>query len=191
MAWQVQWALAERDLFVGNAEQALARFTRFGGIKRYQDTNSAVAPFLLRVYAALNAAVGRLHDAHNLIQMAIQGSTAAEDRLHLVEAYRVYGQIKATQGQFDEANDLLIQARVLGTQTSYPFGEARALEGLGLVSVGQGNVSDARGHLTEARNIFARLGATKNCQRADEALRELGKTASLQHNSWMESLERL
>lgn len=191
MAWQVQWALAERDLFIGNAEVALQRFTHFGGVKRYREMNATDAPYLLRVSAALNAAVGRLDDAAGLINLAIRGSEEEQDQLHLVEAFRVAAQISAARGDLDEAAFLLARARALGAQTHYRFGEGRALHGLGLVRAVQGDVAPARAHLAEASLIFYELGATKNRERADEPLHELGRTGSLDSQVWLAGLQRV
>jgi tetratricopeptide (TPR) repeat protein len=87
-----------------------------------------------------------------------------------IETLRIQGVIASRQGRWDEAEDTFRQTLRRSKEISYPWGEARALYGLGLMYGRMGAGADAGKHLRRADAIFKRLGAQTYRARVAEAL---------------------
>jgi Flp pilus assembly protein TadD len=95
-----------------------------------------------------------------------------------IETLRIQGVIASRQGRWDEAEHIFRQALRRSQEISYPWGEARALYGLGLMCGRMGARADAGTHLRRADAIFQRLGAQTYQARVAEALPQFAADSS-------------
>jgi tetratricopeptide (TPR) repeat protein len=168
--WQVEWVLAERDLFFGEHERALARFAEWSHMAEPQHEEGTPVHFLLRVRGELLCAAGQLDHAEPLLHEAAELSRVWDDKVQLLEVFRVLGIVKGRQGDPARAESWLLQARDLGRQTRYLYGEARVVYEIGMLHARNGQKEQGRQWLEEAHAIFSRLGATLNAKRTEEML---------------------
>ncbi|HZU14433.1 MAG TPA: tetratricopeptide repeat protein [Chloroflexota bacterium] len=117
-----------------------------------------------------------LLDTGNLDQAAELAERAAErarsgDELSLPDTLMVQGLVKARQGRLGEAELLFRDVLDLARALPSPYVEACALYELGIITGQSGDRDGAREMLEQSLVIFRKLGARKDVEEAEEALR--------------------
>jgi len=118
----------------------------------------------------------QLGDIRAAAATAAEGVTRARaerNRLALADALRVQARVAIAQQAWTEAAQALEDGLALTRRMPYPFAEARLLEVDGALHRAQGETPAAKARLEEALTIFRRLGARKDAERAQRAIRSL------------------
>jgi tetratricopeptide (TPR) repeat protein len=171
--------LAERELLEGRPAAARARLVPLLDGPGGEEMD---APWLRSMLAWASLALGELDLAADLVAQAITRLRAEHNRLHLVDALRVQALVAMEGGRWYEAQRVVEEAVALARQMHYPYAEARVLYVLGLLQTSQNRPAGAPPGLREAQeqieaalSIFRRLGARKDLEEAEQALRAIHK----------------
>lgn len=167
-----QYFLSQLDLRRGRFASALARLEPLLDRPGLQE---ATVLYLMPVMAEAQLEMGRVADAEQTVDAAIERSNAQGYRLELPDALRVRGILLERQGRFSDACRTLEESASLAAGMPYPHDEARALLTLGRIHMHQGERAQARARLHEALAIFRRLGARLDAERSEQALAELDR----------------
>lgn len=162
---EVQALLAERDLLEGQPVAALDRLRPLLETAGWEEHMS----FLL-ILGAARLETGDLTGSEDVIDKVLADATRQRLPVGLVDALRIQAGIAGRRSTWKEAEQRLQRAVGLAQDVTYPWGEARALYELGLVSTRRGAHGRAREQLARASAIFRRLGAEPYCARSDAAL---------------------
>jgi tetratricopeptide (TPR) repeat protein len=117
--------------------------------------------------------LGDVAAAEDAVSQAVTQARAASFRLALVDALRVQARVAARQGRWEEAERTLEEGLALVRSMRYPYAEAGLLHAYGLMHVQKGEREPALGWLEAALAIFQRLGARKEAERTEHAIRAL------------------
>jgi tetratricopeptide (TPR) repeat protein/transcriptional regulator with XRE-family HTH domain len=161
-----QRLLARRDLLAGHPDEALRRLEAGG---RQAETRADM--LLLQAWALLES--GHAARADDAAKKAIALARGQTDRLNLCEALLVQGTVHTCQGRWREASASFAEARSLAAAMPNAYAEGRILFQMGSLQARQGELEQARTWLTEALAIFQRLGAMRDREGTEEALRRL------------------
>ena len=121
-------------------------------------------------YAEALAAAGQAAEAARMAHELERRARAAVNVMLLPNALRARAIAAATQGDFDEARRAVEEALVAHREIDVPFDRARTLLAAGQLRRRSGERRAAREALTEARDIFRRLGAPLWERRAGDEL---------------------
>lgn len=130
---------------------------------------------LLAILAWERLETGSAAQAEQTVARAVDIARARGHKPLLPEALRIRAMIRDKQGQEEEAEADFASAVSVARTLPYPYGEARMLYEWGLMSPQREQPERreaGRAHLDEALAIFRRLGATKDAERTEQALRE-------------------
>jgi predicted ATPase/class 3 adenylate cyclase len=114
---------------------------------------------------------GNIDRAKDLADLATELATAEQNRTTLVEALRVQGMVLAYEGNYDEAEQALDESISTARVIEQPYNEALSLLELGRMKVSRAGVEPGRELLTRAVEIFDRLSAKPDAQRAEQVLK--------------------
>jgi transcriptional regulator with XRE-family HTH domain/tetratricopeptide (TPR) repeat protein len=166
----LRWAstnLAEIEILEGRAEEAVARLTPLLDRPGLEECDVTT---LLPMLAWAHLEVGNADRAVETLEHALRRARSEGMRLVEVEALRVQVMVALHQEQPAEAERSLAGGLTLARAMPYPLVEARLLHLDGLLRLQQGRAEVARERLEAAREIFARLGARLDDERAQQAL---------------------
>jgi class 3 adenylate cyclase/tetratricopeptide (TPR) repeat protein len=170
---EVEGLRAERDILRGEFEAALARLQPLLETQGWEEHLNFLLPL---AWAYLEA--GDTAAASSAAARAAAEATRQRSPVGQIETLRIQGVIASRQGQWDEAQAIFRQALRRSKEISYPWGEARALYGLGLMYGRTGAAADAGKHLRRADAIFTRLGAQTYRARVAEGLLQFAAESS-------------
>jgi tetratricopeptide (TPR) repeat protein len=162
---EVEGLRAERDILRGDFQAALARLHPLLETQGWEEHLNFLLPL---AWAYLE--VGDAAAASSAAAKADAEATQQRSPVGQIETLRIRGVIASRQGRWDEAEDIFRQTLRRSQEIGYPWGEARALYGLGLMYGRMGARADAGTHLRRADAIFQRLGAQTYQARVAEAL---------------------
>jgi tetratricopeptide (TPR) repeat protein len=172
---QAHRPLAELDLLQGRPEAALARLEPIldrPGLQEHDVTS------LLPVLAWACLALGDVARATRVLTEAIDRVTTQQNRLALIDALRIKGMLLSHQQQWDKAAAAFEEAASLARSMPYPYAEARALEAHGMMAIRKVTQrvpgfegEQGRQRLEQALAIYRRLGAKKDIERTEQALK--------------------
>jgi tetratricopeptide (TPR) repeat protein len=163
----IHLSLAELELLRGEPERAIARLEPLAEL---------VGGFLALIEATLAWAClerGDAERAEELAKGAVRRAGQQQERLALADALRVQAMVLVRLARPDEASQVMEEGLSLARSLPYPYAEARILSGMGIALAQQGESEGARDRLEEALAIFRRLGAKKDVERTEQALRRL------------------
>ncbi|HZS86511.1 MAG TPA: AAA family ATPase [Chloroflexota bacterium] len=129
--------------------------------------------FLLPTLAWAQLELGEVAVAARVAADAVDYARAMSDRINLAEALRVQALVSMRQDHWAGAACSLDEGLSLARAMSYPWGEARVLDTYGQMHLRRGESPQARARLEETLTIFRRLGARKDSERTEVALRGL------------------
>jgi tetratricopeptide (TPR) repeat protein len=170
MVQELQRALAERDLVLGQAERAR---TRLLPLLDHLPWENWVIPPLLARFAWVQVELGELNEAEATVAQAIRGAQAMTYRVALVDALRVRAMVFTRQHCWVDAAHSLEEGLALARSMPYPYAEARLLHICGEMYAQKGEPEPAQEPLEAALAIFRRLGARKDAERVEQALATL------------------
>jgi tetratricopeptide (TPR) repeat protein/transcriptional regulator with XRE-family HTH domain len=166
MLREAQGAWAEMDLLRGDREGALARLLPLVESPAWDRHLTFLLPL---AWARLE--MGKLDEAEDAVAKALDEATRAP--VAQVDALRLRGMIATRREEWLAAEDSFQRGVDRAREIGYPWGEARALHELGLLSARKGDPRRAREHLATARTLFERLGSRPYSARVEEATRGL------------------
>ena len=154
MRREVQGLLAELDIIQGNAHAALARLRPLLTSPGWEEHLN----FLLAL-AWTYLETGDLGGAEDTAERALEEATRQRVPVGQVEALRMQGIIASRGERWNVAAASFERALERAREIAYPWGEARALYGLGMTHAGRQERKPAEEQLRRAHAIFGRLGA--------------------------------
>lgn len=166
--------LAELDVLRGCSAEAIARLeplTNLSGLTWWYDVSS------LSVLAEAYAKTGNAARAEEVVHLALVRARRMQNRVDGVEALRVRGKILSVGGRRKEATAALEQALSWARSMPYPYAEAKLWYEYAMLHVREGDPGRARKLLSEALEIFDRLGARKDVEETGRTLRKLGRAS--------------
>jgi tetratricopeptide (TPR) repeat protein len=166
------WLLAELKVMEGRTEVARHRL---------QSLVAEEGPYVVPLLTTLAWASLELDDLDRAEEAARRGLAMAQERhqgLYVPELLRVQGMALTRQERWDEAGRAFEEAVSLARSMQYPYVEARALCEHGLMYSQKGEQVQGRERLEEGLAIFQRLGARKDVERTEQALRQLQVASS-------------
>jgi tetratricopeptide (TPR) repeat protein len=162
---EVEGLRAERDILRGDSDAALARLRPLLETQGWEEHLNFLLPL-----AWTYLEVGDTAAASSAAALAAAEAARQRSPVGQIETLRIQGVIASRQGKWDDAEDSFGQALRRSQEISYPWGQARALYGLGLMYFRMGAEADSRTHLGRADAIFQRLGAQTYRARVAETL---------------------
>lgn len=138
-------------------EEALQRYSRLLALadaRQYPETYLEAFNHLTRIYWLLS----RLKEAKTLAEQALLLSKTQTNKLNTAVALLNLGVILISQGQPDKAEYYLEEAEDICQEYHYEWELARAHMLLGLAYRNQSQYIPARAHLSEAFNLWKKLG---------------------------------
>jgi predicted ATPase len=165
-----QRLLGERDVLAGQPDAAIARLEPLLDRPGLEELD--VTPLLLTL-AWAHLVRGAYDRAAQLVAAGLARAAAQENRLALLDGWRIQGIVLARQGHKTEAESSFDEAVRLAGEMPYPYAKARALAERGTLQEQRGCHSEARASLEQAAAIFERLGAARDVQRVRRALTAL------------------
>ncbi len=164
-------SLAEADVLNGRPQEARVRLEPLLGAG--PDTTLESVDLTLAFSSAL-LDLGNAGGAEQLVVRAIADATRSHTRLGVLHGLMVQGVIRSREGRTMEATNLLEGALSLARRMPYPYGVGRILYYLAMVPASDRGQRERC--LTEAREIFERLGAQPYLERVDRALAQVPET---------------
>ena len=160
--------LAEMDVLQDRPAGAIARLGRRPDLS---DLTWFYEVLWLSALAEAHADTGDAAGAEEVAALALTQARRTRNRLDGVEALRVRAKVLSTQGRTEEATAALEEALSWAYSMPYPYAEARILREYGMLHLREREPREARKRLSAALDIFRRLGAKKDAQRTEQALR--------------------
>ena len=117
--------------------------------------------------------MGDVAAAQDAADKASAEATRQRSPVGRVEALRIQGVIASRQGRWDEAEGYFRDGLQRSEEIGYPWGQARAQYGLGLMYSRMHDRERARACLDSARTMFGRLGAGAYLERTDRAVQAI------------------
>jgi class 3 adenylate cyclase/tetratricopeptide (TPR) repeat protein len=168
MVREVAGLLAERDILRGQWEDALDHVRPLLQTPGWEEHLNFLLPL---AWAYLE--VGDVDAAHHAADRATEEAARQRTPVGRVEALRIQGVIASRQTQWEAAEAHFRAALSRGEEITYPWGQARALYGLGLMYSRMGDRERAEENFGRARTIFERLGAGAYLERVQRAVQAL------------------
>ena len=165
MLESAQMYLAELDVLEGRPAAAVARLEPL--VTQEDADLGLLLPILAWAYLSIDDDAGVLR-AEEEADRAV--TRTREQPGLLVIALWVQGMVFVRQGRGEEADRVLTEGLALARSLPYPYVEARILFQLGTMHGQQHDPEQARERLEEALAIFRQLGASKDVERAEQAL---------------------
>jgi tetratricopeptide (TPR) repeat protein/transcriptional regulator with XRE-family HTH domain len=162
--------LAEMDVLQDRPAGAIARLGRRPDLSELTSFYEIV---LLSALAEAHADTGDAAGAEEVADLALTQARRTRNRVDGVEALRVRAKILSMRGCPEEAAAALAEALSWASPMPYPYAEARLLHEYGMLHLREGEPERARKRLSAALGIFGRLGAKKDAERTEQALRAL------------------
>jgi tetratricopeptide (TPR) repeat protein len=162
--------LAEMDVLQDRPAEAIARLGRRPDLS---DLTSFYEIVLLSALAEAHADTGDAAGAEEVADLALTRARGTRNRVDGVEALRVRAKVLSMRGRAEEAAAALEEDLSWASPMPYPYSEARLLHEYGLLHIREGESKEARKRLSAALGIFGRLGAKKDVERTEQALRAL------------------
>jgi tetratricopeptide (TPR) repeat protein len=166
------WFLGEVELMQGRPDAARARL---------EPLIPAEGPYTACLRTTLAWAYLEQGEVDRAEETAARGLAIAwerQNRLYVPGLLQVQGMVLSRQGKWDGAERVFAEAISLAQSMPYPYAEARALHEYGAMHIRKGEPEKARERLEEALAIFRRIGAKKDVERTEQALRELEVASS-------------
>jgi tetratricopeptide (TPR) repeat protein len=166
---QAQALLAQRELWHGQADAALARLEplpvqfHLGG---HSDHGRSELMLLAEAYMA----TGNAARAAEVVTSGVERAVAHKNRVALADWRRLQGMLLVEHGRWVEAERAMADAASLAAALPYPYARARALYEWGRLCIQRGAHAEAHGHLEAALAIFQQLGAQPFVERTEKAL---------------------
>jgi tetratricopeptide (TPR) repeat protein len=152
------WLLAELDIREGRPGAACSRLQPLVG------NNGPYLALLLTSLAWSQLAMGDSNSAVETADRALALAGERHQRLWVPHIYCVQGMILTRQKRWEEAQRVFEEAVSMARSMPYPYAEGRALYEQGLMYKERGLNTEAEATLTEALEIFRRLGAQKDAE---------------------------
>jgi tetratricopeptide (TPR) repeat protein len=133
------------------------------------DNRPEVLPILAEVYLAL----GDVERADDAARESFQLARQQKHVLASVGALDVLGMVRSAQKRWTEAEYAFDEARRTARTMGYAYGEALVLYHWGEMERRREERSAALDRLGQARDMFARLGARPDLERAEQAVADL------------------
>jgi len=165
------WFLGELDILRERPDRARVRLEAH--LPREVWFKSSILATLAHAYLEL----GDLRLAEETVTEAVTIARNRQHRLHLPEALRIQGLLRAVQLRWDEANQAYDIAASLAGDMRYPYAQALALQAHGTMLQKMEATSAAGAALERARRLFHQLGAAKDADRTEAVLAALSGTA--------------
>jgi len=162
---QAHGLLAELDILEGHPEAAIARLEPLAGD---QKSWTLLHVFLPLAWSYLEQG-DDLRAEHFLEEASY---LTADLPLFNVEALRITGMLLSRRRQWEEAARVLKESIELARAIPYPYREAQSLFEYGVMLLGKCSPEEARSWLENALSVFQRLGAKKDVERTEQALRQ-------------------
>jgi transposase len=169
---RAQALLAELDLQEGRAEAARGRLALLPEQGQHE---TAMDTEVLWRLAWAHLELGAMARAQEVLEPTLARLRAERLRVALVHALGVEARLALRQERWREAIQALDEGVSLARAIPYPYGEARLLHLDGLLQLQRHAPARAREQLEAALAIFARLGARRDRERADQVLEELSQ----------------
>jgi class 3 adenylate cyclase/tetratricopeptide (TPR) repeat protein len=160
---EVEGLRSERDILQGEFEAALARLEPLLKTPGWEEHLNFLLPL---AWARLE--MGDADGASSAADKAAAEAARQKSPVGQIETLRMQGIIASRQSRWNDAEHCFSQALRRSKEISYPWGEARALYGLGLMHARKGD--DAGECLTRSAALFRSLGARTYQARVAEAL---------------------
>jgi tetratricopeptide (TPR) repeat protein len=119
----------------------------------------------------IHLAAGDIDGAADIAAQPVHETRESKFLLYLVEALIAQGEVFIPQGRLSDATASLEEALALARDMPNLYAEARALYQLGRATKTEGGMHAACDHLDEALALFRRLGASRDVERSEEAIR--------------------
>ena len=168
-------SLGFTEFSAGNPEAAATHFLRALSIS--SDEIGIAEPAILRMHGDAVAAlvsVGRIDEARRLTSQLDDSVLSQHNPWATAIAGRCHGLLKAADGDLPGSADVLQQAVLDHRLLPMPFEEGCTRLLLGTVFRRHGHRNDAKQQLAEAMDIFTRLGAPIQAERARAELAGIG-----------------
>jgi class 3 adenylate cyclase/tetratricopeptide (TPR) repeat protein len=162
--------LSEKDLLEGRPGSALARLETILDAAGWQEDAG-----FLRTLAMVHLELGNDSEAQDLATQAISQATLKQSQPELVETLVVQGMVMTRQWSWENAETLFTEGLTVARTIPFPYGEARALYEYGMMHAQQGDPRQARKRMKRALSLFERLGALKDVERTQTALKEVDR----------------
>jgi tetratricopeptide (TPR) repeat protein len=144
------------------AGEARALFNRFG-----ETLGESGA---MRTLADAHVALGNLAEAEEFAMLVFR----TEDEYGIYDAFRVFGEVRLHQGNYQEAIHQIQQAITVAQQELHDeYREAYARRVLGLIYQAQGERDKARAEWTRVRAMFEALAAAKEVEKTSRLIASL------------------
>lgn len=172
VTFQARCVLAEHDLSLGHATRA-----RDDLISLLNTTDSGIEdlglarslPLLARAYLGS----GDTEMAEATARRAVAIAQKQGYREALMTALQAQGEVLAARGRGAAAEILLTEALQLARAMYFPLHEANIMRSHGELAVRTGNVQEGRREMSEALEIYRRLGARQEIHRTEAAIERL------------------
>lgn len=125
----------------------------------------------LPIVAEAYLMLGDGREANRLLAEAVDGQTATNKQLLLIDGLRVRAMLTSDEGQWEEAERTLNTARALTRSISHVYATGRVLYTYRVLK--SAAPEKACIHLQEVLELFRRLGARPYIQKTERALAEL------------------
>jgi tetratricopeptide (TPR) repeat protein len=162
--------LAEMDVLQDRPAGAIARLGRRPDLS---DLTWWYEVLLLSALVEAHADTDDAAGAEEVADLALTRARHTRNRVDGVEALRVRAKVLSTQGRPEEAAAALEEALSWASPMPYPYAEARILREYGMLLLRAREPKEARMRLSAALGIFYRLGAKKDAEQTEQALRAL------------------
>jgi tetratricopeptide (TPR) repeat protein len=146
---------------------------RLGRRPDLSDLTSFYEIVLLSALAEAHADTGDAAGAEEVADLALTQARRTRNRVDGVEALRVRAKVLSMLGRPEVATAALEEALSWARSMPYPYAEARILSEYGLLHLREREPKEARKRLSAALGIFGRLGAKKDAEWTEQALRAL------------------
>ena len=160
--------LAEMDVLRGRPAGAIARLGRRPDLS---DLTWYYEVLLLSALAEAHVDTGDAAGAEEVAALALTQARRTRNRVDGVEALRVRAKVLSMRGRPEEATAALEEALSWARPMPYPYAEARILYEYGMLHLREREPERARKRLYAALGNFRRLGAKKDAERTEQALR--------------------
>jgi tetratricopeptide (TPR) repeat protein len=168
LLWYVRSCLAEVDVLQGCPDDAVRRLESAIDGPAIDWRSAVMLPTTLAwAYLAGNDVTR----ADEVVQKAVSAAARRQHLSQLVRTLRIQGMVLSRRCQWEEAESTFQQGLALAHGMPYPYAEARILTEYSMLSEQRGEPDVSRRQLEKALAVFQRLGATKDVERTERALR--------------------
>jgi class 3 adenylate cyclase/tetratricopeptide (TPR) repeat protein len=168
MAREVAGLVAERDILRGQWEDAMDHLRPLLQSPGWEEHLNFLLPL-----AWAHLEIGDVAGAHDAADKATAEAVRQRTPVGRVDSLRIQGVIASRQGQWERAETHFKAALSLGEEIGYPWGQGRALFGLGLMYSRMADQERAEEHFDRAGFVFEQLGAGAYLERTQRAMQAL------------------